>query len=116
MKTQLKSDTGSSGYTTEVTGVLGSLPQANQALRHHYQVRRDRQCPLRNQTVEHTVQGTASELDELIEEITAAREKGIADTLQAVMDESGDTYYGAFCCTVAYKENTNAALKQMKHN
>ena len=47
-----------------------------------------------------------------------AREKGIADTTQSVMDESGDTYYGAFCYvyTVAYKENTTAALKQMKHN
>ena len=43
-----------------------------------------------------------------------AGEKGIADTSQVVMDESGDTYHGTFCyiCTVAYKENTNAALKQ----
>ena len=35
---------------------------------------------------------------------------------QAVMDEAGDTYYGAFCYTVAYKENTNAAVKQIKRN
>ena len=62
------------------------------------------------------MRGTASELAELIEEITAAREKGIAETSQSVMDESVDTYYGAFCYTVAYKENTDAALKQMKHN
>ena len=60
------------------------------------------------------MQGTASELEELIEEITAAREKGITDTSHAVMDESGDTYYGAFCYTVAYKENMMAAVKQMK--
>ena len=62
------------------------------------------------------MRGTASELEELIEETTTAREKEIADTLQAVMDESGDTYYTACCYTVAYKENTTAALKQMKHN
>ena len=58
IKTQQKSDTGSSGYTKDVTGTLGSVPHAKQALGHHYQVRRDRQCPLRNQTVEHTVRGT----------------------------------------------------------
>ena len=51
-----------------------------------------------------------------MEEMTAAREKGIADTSQSVMDESGETYYDTFCYTVAYKENTNAAVKQMKHN
>ena len=32
--------------------------------------------------------------------MTAAQENGITDTSQAVMDESGDTYYGAFCYTV----------------
>ena len=116
VKAQQKLDTGSSGYTNDVTGTLGSLSQAKQALRHHCQVRRDRQCPLRNQTVGHTVQGTASALEELIEEITAARDKGIANTSQSVMDESGDTYYGVFCYTVAYKENTVAAVKQMKRN
>ena len=62
------------------------------------------------------MQGTLSELEELVEEITAAREKGIADTSQSVLDESGDTYDGAFCYTVAYKENTNAAVKPMRHN
>ena len=67
IKTQRKSDTGSSGCTTDVTGTLGSLPQAKHARRYHYQVRQDHQCPLRNQTVEQTVRGTGSELEELIE-------------------------------------------------
>ena len=115
-KTQRKSETGSSGYTTEVTGTLGSLLEANHTLSDHYQVRRDRHCPLRNPTVENTVQGTLSELEELVEDITAARDKGIADTSQSVMDESGDTCYGAFCYTVAYSENTYTAVKQMKRN
>ena len=48
--------------------------------------------------------------------MTAARERGIADTAESVMDESGDTYYGAFCYTVAYKENTRSAVKQMRQN
>jgi hypothetical protein len=116
IKTQRKSDTGSSGYTTDVTGTLGPMPEAKQRLSDHYQVRKDRHCPLRNQNVENTVQGTQAELEELVEEMTVARDKGIADTVQAVMDESGDTYYGAFCYTVAYKENTKAAVKQMKQN
>ena len=117
IKTKRKSDTGSSGYTTEVTGTLESLPKVKQKLSDHYQVvMRDCHCPLRNHNVENTVKGTLAELEELVEEITAAREKGIADTVQSVMDESGDTYYGAFCYIVAYKENTKSAVNQMRHN
>ena len=96
IKTQRKSDTGSSGYTTDVTGTLGPMPEAKQKLSDHYQVRGDCHCPLRNRNVENTVHGTGAELEELVEEMTAARERGIADTAESVMDESGDTYYGAF--------------------
>ena len=92
------------------------MPEAKQKLSDHYQTRRDRHCPLRNHSVENTVQGTGAELEELIEEMTAARERGIADTAESVMAESGDTYYGAFCYTVAYKENTRSAVKQMRQN
>ena len=116
IKTQRKSDTGSSGYTTDVTGTLGPMPEAKQKLSDHCQTRGDRHCPLRNHNVENTVHGTGAELEELVEEMTVAREKGIADTVHAVMDESGDTYYGAFCYTVAYRENTKAAVKQMRQN
>lgn len=42
-----------------------------------------------------------------------ARDKGIKETMQAVMDESGGTYYGAFCYTVAYRENMAAVWEQL---
>ena len=45
--------------------------------------------------------GTGSELQELLVEMEKADSLGTAETRAAVMDESGDTFYGAMCYTVA---------------
>ena len=92
VKAQQKANTGSSGYTEEVTGSFGLMPEAKQALSEHDEVSKAGKCPIRNHSVEGTVQGTASELTELLEEMLTAREEGIKETKQAVMHESGDTY------------------------
>ena len=113
VKAQQKATTGSSGYTKAVTGVFGSMREAEQALREHDAVRKANKCPLRNRSVESTVQGTAAELEELLEEMLTARREGIKETNQVVMDESGDTYEGAFCYTVAYKENIGTVWEQL---
>ena len=74
------------------------------SLKAHFQVRKDRHCPLLNQTVEDTLGGTGSELQELIVEMEKAGSIGMAETREAVMDEAGDTFYGAMCYTVNDKE------------
>ena len=89
------------------------MQEAMQALREHDQVRKAGNYPLRNRSVESTVQGTASELAELLEEMMTSRVEGIRETKQGVMDESGDTYYGAFCYTVAYKEHVGTVWEQL---
>ena len=86
VKAQQKATTGSSGYTEEVTGVFGSMLEAKQALREHDAVRKASKCPLRNHSVESTVQGTAAELEELLEEMVTARIEGIKETKQVTGD------------------------------
>jgi hypothetical protein len=63
--------------------------------------------------VEDTLQGTTAELEELLEEMATAKVEGIRETRQVVMDVSGDTYYGAFCYTVAYRENIGTVWEQL---
>ena len=41
---------------------------------------------------------------------------GMAETREAVMDEAGDTFYGAMCYTVAWAETTRNAWKGMVDN
>ena len=53
------------------------------SLKAHFQVRKDRHCPLLNHTVEDTLGGTGSELQELLVEMGKADSLGMAGTREA---------------------------------
>ena len=80
MKASAIAATGSSAYVYNVKGEFPTFMSAQSALKAHYQVRKDRHCPLRNHTVDDTLGGTGSELEELIVEMEKAESLGMAET------------------------------------
>ena len=117
-KQKRKKQVGSSGYISEVTGEISSVTEDTARLSEHYQTRKDECCPLRNTNTDQTIRGTVSELEELIaiEQVLRATTVGIADTRDDVMDEAGDTFYAAFCYTVAWKEQTSQSIRAWRAN
>ena len=103
-------------YISEITGEINSLAEGTARLSDHYQARKDECCPLRNTDTDQTTRGAASELEELIEQMLLATTVGMADSRDDVMDEAGDTFYGAFCYTVAWKEHTSRAVSEWRTN
>ena len=99
---------GPSSYTTEVTGKFGSLYEAMEAWKIHYE-NRDH-CELRTRTMAETIRGTSLEVEELRKEVLRAHREGLAATKLAVMDEAGDVWYGAQCYMVAYQEQRQRAI------
>ena len=99
---------GSSAYTTEVTGKFGTLYHATEEWQIHY--RKREHCELRTRTIAEAIRGTNQEVEELRKEVLRAHGEGLAATRLAVMDEAGDVWYGAQCYVVAYQEQCQRAI------
>ena len=97
--------TGTSAYTADIKHRFDTFEDSEEALSAHYQVRTDRRCPLRNENVEQTLKGTASELQELKHEMQSAEtDSDNSMTSMKVLNEAGDTVYGVMCYIVAWRE------------
>ena len=91
------------------------MAEGTAQLSEHYQARKDECCPHQNTNTDQTIRGTVSELEELIEQMSLASTVGTADSRDD-MDEAGDTFYGPFCYTVAWKEHTSRAISKCRTN
>ena len=109
-------DTGTSSCLSEVAGKFSDMGQATAAWHHHYAKRLVQGCQRRNRLMEEAIVGTASEINELFDELDYTKTTGFDATAMAVADEAGDVWYGAQCYAIAYTEQATCDVAGWKRN